>query len=120
MITVNQVASAVYGCIVGNWLLNLFHTFTRSKDSEHRYVVVAQIQTGEYIRVLETESQSLAYDFEDQINADTNTITGFTFDRMMPGDKEELQVIEIRTAVPTDAEEREKLLAIIHDARKYW
>jgi DNA-directed RNA polymerase subunit F len=38
----------------------------------------------------------------------------------MPGDKEELQILEIMNTVPVDAEERDKLLAIIHEARKYW
>ena len=83
-------------------------------------IAVAQIQTGEYIKVLETDTQSVAFEFEGQIDEETNTITGFIFDRLMPGDKEELQILEIMNTVPVDAEERDKLLAIIHEARKYW
>ena len=120
MIAVKDIASAVYGCIIGNWLSNLFHTFSHHPGGEHRFVVVAQIQSGEYIKVLETDTQSVALDFEGQIDEGTNTITGFTFDRLMPGDKEELQILEIMNTVPVDAEERDKLLAIIHEARKFW
>ena len=120
MVAVKHIASAVYGCIIGNWIENLFRTFSHRPGGEHRFVVVAQIQTGEYIKVLETDTQSVAFEFEGQIDEETNTITGLTFDRLMPGDKEEVQILEIMDTVPADAEERDKLLAIIHEARKYW
>ena len=120
MIVVKDIASAVYGCIIGNWLSNLFRTFSHHPGGEHRFVVVAQIQTGEYIKVLETDTQSVAFEFEDQVDELTDTITGFTFDRLLPGDKEELHILEILDTVPIDAEERDKLLTIIHEARKFW
>lgn len=120
MISVKHIASAVYGCIIGNWIENLFKTFNHHPGGEHRFVVVALIQTGEYIKVLETDTQSVAFEFEVQIDETTNTITGLTFDRLMPEDKKELQIIKILDNVPVDAEERDKLLAIIREARKYW
>ena len=120
MVTVSQIASAVYGCIVGNWLLNLYQTFTYHPGGEHQFVVLAQIQTGEYIKVLETDSQTVAFDFEGEIAETTNTIVGYTLDRSFPGDKEELNELEILNTVPIDAEERDKLMAIMREARKYW
>jgi hypothetical protein len=120
MIAVKHIASAVYGCIIGNWIENLFRTFSHRPGGEHRFVVVALTQNGEYIKVLETDTQSVAFDFECQIDDGTDTVNWLMFDRLMPGDKEDLQALEIMDTVPPDAEERDKLLAIIHEARKYW
>lgn len=120
MVAIKHIASAVYGCIIGNWIENLFRTFSHRPGGEHRFVVVALTQAGEYIKVLETDTQSVAFDFECQIDDGTDTVSGLMFDRLMPGDKEDLQVLEIMDTVPADAEERDKLLAIIHEARKYW
>jgi len=120
MVAVTDIALMAYGCIIGNWLNNLFRTFSHHPGGEHRFVVVAQVSSGDFIKVLETDTQSVAFEFENTIDEDTNTITGLSFDRLMPGDREELQSIEIMNTVPVDAEERDKLLAIIHEARKYW
>lgn len=120
MVLVNHIANAIYGCIVGNWLLNLFQTFTHHSGGEHRYVVVAQLQTCEYIKVLETDDQIIAYDIEGKIDEDTNTITAITYDRVLPGDREDLRSIEFINIVPPYVEEREKLLAIMHEVKQYW
>lgn len=120
MITVKHITSALYGCIIGNWIKNLYRTFSYRPSGEHRFVVVALFPSGEYVRVIETDTQSVAFEFEVQIDDNTNAITGITFDRLMPEDKEELQNLEIMNTVPVDADERNKILNIIHEARKYW
>lgn len=120
MNTVRDIACVIYGCIVGNWLNNLVHTFTHRPGGEHRFVVVAQFSTGEYVKILETDTNSVALDFEEQIDNGTDTVTAFVFDRLYPGDKVELAEIEILDGVPTDLIERDKILTIMHEARKYW
>jgi hypothetical protein len=120
MVTIKDIACVAYGCILGNWLRNLFNMFCHRPGSEHRFVVLAQLTTGDYVRVLETDTNSVALDFEEQIDNDTDSITGFVFDRLYPGDKAELEEIEILDSVPIEVEERDKLLNIMHEARKYW
>ena len=119
MIAVKNIASVVYGCIVGNWINTVLKTIAHRPGGEHRYVVLAQASVG-YIRIIETDSETVALDFEGRIDEETETITAFIFDRLYPADKEELENMEILDSIPPDVEEREKLLAYMHEARKYW
>ena len=120
MNTIKYIAYAVYGCIVGNWVDNLFRTFTHRPGGEHRFVVLAQFSSGEYVRILETDTNSVALDFEEQIDNGTDMVTAFVFDRLYPGDKAELSELEILDSIPIDLAERDKVLPIMHEARKYW
>lgn len=117
--TVKNIASIIYGCILGNWLETVYKTLTHRPGGEHRFVVLALTTPG-YVRVIETDDESVALDFADRIDADTQSLTGFVFDRLCPGDKSELADIDIMDQVPADAEDREQLLKFIREARKYY
>lgn len=119
MVAIKDIASVVYGCILGNWMNTVMKTLSHRPGGEHRFVVLAQTSEG-YIRVLETDSESAALDFENRIDEDTNVATGYIYDRLYPADKDELQVLDIHDNVPAEVEDRDQLLAIMHEARKYW
>ena len=119
MVAVKDIASVVYGCILGNWMRTVFKTLTHKPGGEHRFVVLTQTTVG-YIRILETDSEAAAREFESRLDDDTETIEGFVFDRLYPADRDELTELEIYDSVPVETEERDKLLTLIHEARKYW
>jgi len=120
MNAIKYITSAVYGCIIGNWITTIFRTLVHTGGGEHRFVVLAQLETGDFVKVLETDSESIALDFENRIDEDTELMTGFVFDRLYPGDKNELGEIKIVDPVPQDIQQRDMLLGILHEARKYW